>query len=270
MKRETRINGILARWNRFCQVCGKVDKNRVSNHFNSGMILCEKCKNQYNRQGLFIEQSRFDKNKVEIYGDECWIALNNFKGEISDWCIIDTEDYDKIKNYKWFKRTDGRVVTNVTSLNIGVSHLRIHNLIMNFDESIKYEYEVDHIDCDTLNNKKSNLRIVTKSKNGMNRGLQSNNSTGVCGVVSRDHNNTSPWIPQIKIDKKMIRLGTEYSFDEAVKKRLMSESNLFKKHSNNYNPSTNTIQLTYISHDDNLQTFIEVSLTGEILKFEKL
>lgn len=270
MSRKININGISSYWSKFCQVCGRVDGNRVSHHAKSGMTLCEKHKNQYNRHGSFMEQSKFENNKVEFKGDECWLGLNNFKGGISDWCVIDSDDYDKIKDYKWFKRNDGRVVANVTSLNIGVSHLRIHNIIMNFNEDLKYEYEVDHIDCNTLNNKKSNLRIVTKSKNGMNRGLQSNNLTGVCGVVSIKHNNQSPWMPQIKINRKMIRLGTEYSFDEAVKKRLIAEAELFKEHSNNYNFDTQTLQLTYTSLDDKLQTYIECDLQGQILQFTKL
>lgn len=100
--------------------------------------------------------------------------------------------------------------------------------------------------------------------------MQSNNSTGVVGVVSVKHNNTSPWMPMIKISGKITRLGTEYSFDEAVKKRLIAEAELFKEHSNNYNFDTQTLQLTYISHDDNLPTFIEVDLQGNILQFKKL
>ena len=68
----------------------------------------------------------------------------------------------------------------------------------------------------------------------------------------------------------MIRLGTRYSFDEAVKIRLIEESKLFKEHSNNFNHESQTLQLTYYSHDDSKQTFIESDLQGNIIKFEKL
>ena len=70
-------------------------------------------------------------------------------------------------------------------------------------------------------------------------------------------------------DKGKIRKRFD-SFDDAVKFRLQNESILFKEYSNNYNPQTQTIQLTYTSHDDSLQTYIEVSLDGQIIQFKKL
>jgi len=208
------------------------------------------------------------RNEIIIKDDCAIIKLYNNHAVVIDECYIDIEDIKTISPYRWFKRKDNRVVSNVSSLNLGVSHIRLHNLIMGI--STDSEFEVDHIDKNPLNNRKDNLRVVNKSNNLMNRGIQINNSTGVCGVVSRDHNNTSPWIPQIKINRKMIRLGTRYSFDEAVKIRLIEESKLFKEHSNNFNHESQTLQLTYYSHDDSKQTFIESDLQGNIIKFEKL
>ena len=168
-----------------CVICGREHKIRVSFHNLSGMILCEKHKQQFIRHGTFMEQSREDKNKIVIHESLGYASLftNNRKGEIIAECFIDVEDIDKVKDYKWFMRKDKRIVSNITKdKNSKISHIRIHNLIMGIDAN--YEYEVDHIDCNPLNNRKSNLRISTKSTNGMNRGLQSNNSTGVTGEIS--------------------------------------------------------------------------------------
>jgi len=169
--------------------------------------------------------------------------------------------------YKWFMREDFRVVANISKSKGSPTHIRLHNLIMDFNPS--KEAEVDHEDLNPLNNRKRNLRVVSKSKNLMNRALQSNNNTGVCGVVSRDSNNTPPWVPQIKKGGKMKRLGTKYTFDEAVISRVIAESSEFGSNSNNYNKHTKTLQLRYVSHDDDKTTFIECDLDGNLVRFEK-
>lgn len=44
------------------------------------------------------------------------------------------------------------------------------------------EDEVDHEDLNNSNNAWLNLRLASRSENGSNRGLQSNNSTGIKGI----------------------------------------------------------------------------------------
>lgn len=93
----------------------------------------------------------------------------------------------------------------------------------------------------------------------------------VVGVKITKYNTYSPFIV---LNGKVNYLGTEVKYDDAVTKRIINEainlSILNKNGWTHYNPTTNTLQLTYLSHDDNKQTFIEVSLNGEILKFQKL
>lgn len=247
-----------------CEICGR-SKNEypVGFHSKSGKILCGKHKAQYDRYGRFMEQTRYEPNKIINDGKISYICLNDFRGNIVDKAIIDTEDLPKVSGYKWFKRVDGRVVANVASERGESSHVRLHNVIMNPTEG----YMVDHVKGDTLDNRKEMLRIVTEKQNACNNTIQTNNTSGVVGVTRANYDG---WIPQIKKDRRMIRLGSHKSFDVAVERRLRGECLYFGKYSRNYNPSTNTIQLTYLSHDDNLETFIEVDLEGNVLQFKKL
>jgi len=249
---------------RKCEICGveSTSKNRVGNHSKSGSALCNKHRQQYNRHGSFSKQTRADPNKITIDGNVAYIHLNDFHGFIIAKAIIDVEDIDKIVGYKWFMRQDGRVVSNITASSDGKTHVRLHNVIMNPNNG----YIVDHINGDTLDNRKFQLRIVTEKQNSKNNTIQTNNTSGVTGVVLSQSNT---WVPQIKKDRKMIRLGNEKSFDEAVKKRIKAEANYFKEYTRNYNIETDTIQLKYLSHDDQKQTFIECDLDGNIIKFEK-
>ena len=127
---------------------------------------------------------------------------------------------------------------------------------------------VDHINMNKSDNRLCNLRIVDDSKNEMNKGIRGNNTSGVKGV-SFDNSRNKWWGEILRIDKGKVRKRFE-NFDDAVIFRIKNEAELFREYSNNYNTQTQTLQLTYLSHDDNLQTYIECDLQGNITKFKKL
>lgn len=64
---------------------------------------------------------------------------------------------------------------------------------------------IDHINGNGLDNRRKNLRLVTKSQNMMNRGIQKNNTSGFMGVSF--HKATGRWRAYIKKDKKQFYLG---------------------------------------------------------------
>jgi hypothetical protein len=73
--------------------------------------------------------------------------------------------------------------------------------------------EVDHIDPDnTLNNARSNLRIVSRGQNVWNKKRQVNNTSGFKGVTK----NGSGWMAQLKANGEYIYLGTRRTKEEAA------------------------------------------------------
>ncbi len=63
----------------------------------------------------------------------------------------------------------------------------------------------DHKNGNTLDNRRSNLRLATHSQNQHNKGLQSNNTSGYKGVTfSKTH---KKWRANIQIDNKKKFLG---------------------------------------------------------------
>jgi len=65
----------------------------------------------------------------------------------------------------------------------------------------------DHIDGDTLNNQKSNLRNCTPKENARNTARRSDNETGYKGVYKRDERIKNPFRARIKVDGVTLSLG---------------------------------------------------------------
>lgn len=82
--------------------------------------------------------------------------------------------------------------------------------------------EVDHINLNPLDNRIVNLRDVTRSENAINRGLQSNNTSGFKGVWKRSKSNS--WVAGICINGIRKKLGDFKSPElayEAYKREAM-------------------------------------------------
>jgi hypothetical protein len=95
--------------------------------------------------------------------------------------MVSPEDYDRVMQFKWSvsfikgtpyasrgaRKPDGRQ-----------SILYMHRFLI---EPAPGQH-VDHANRDSLDNRRSNIRIATRSQNMANRGLQSRNSSGFIGV----------------------------------------------------------------------------------------
>lgn len=73
--------------------------------------------------------------------------------------------------------------------------------------------EVDHIDCDGLNNRRENLRLATPEQNKFNKGKYRRNSSGFKGVSW--HKRQKKWTAQIQVNKNKIHIGSFDTPEEA-------------------------------------------------------
>lgn len=133
--------------------------------------------------------------------------------------LVDDEDYERVNQFKWYAQKHGngtfRAVRNETlrsrkdARETGLpihKTILMHRFILNVPDSM----DIDHVNHNTLDNQKDNLRICTHSQNTMNQLLQGGTSSkykGVCWNKQR-----KKWIVYIKCEGKRTNLG--YFTDE--------------------------------------------------------
>jgi HNH endonuclease len=130
------------------------------------------------------------------------IALSQGK-----YALVDDEDYQELNKYKWhtYLSTNKKYYASRNSPRIkGVKHLiKMHRMIMGCEKADGKN--VDHINGDTLDNRRSNLRLCTVQENNLNKGRQINNKSGYKGVYK--HSQYDVYVAQIKVGKKRIHIG---------------------------------------------------------------
>lgn len=95
---------------------------------------------------------------------------------------VDGEDYEYLRQWKWGYSNSGYAYRILTRSTDGLRSQRIlymHRLLAKTPPDL----QTDHVNRDKLDNRKSNLRVVTRSGNNHNRPLQSNNTSGYKGIT---------------------------------------------------------------------------------------
>lgn len=137
----------------FCENCGKEIYKRPSYVKNRKHLFCSiKCSKQFYKYIYMID------NKFEITENEIYIFLPpDYKMK----CIIDKDKKDLLTNYKFVKCG---LYVDAKNRETG-KRIKLHRLIMNCPKNMV----VDHINHNTLDNRKCNLRICTTQENSLNR-----------------------------------------------------------------------------------------------------
>jgi len=135
--------------------------------------------------------------------------------------IVDDDDYEWLMQHKWHYHRTGYARR-------GSGGRKQHRKLYMHREIAKAPsgFDVDHINGNTLDNRKSNLRICTRKENIRNQKLISvkRRKTSVYKGVSWDKRD-GRWIAQITVDRRSIRLGSftneldgALAYDEAARR----------------------------------------------------
>jgi len=195
---------LISKTKRICQTKGCERK-----HYAKG--LCKRCYRQTKYENG-IHRTVRDPNEFIIEGNICRILLYDKYANYKHTAIIDAEDLNLVKNYKWMSAQTiyGHWYVR-TSINRKI--IPIHRMIM--AHLLDDTKEIDHKNHNTFDNRKSNLRVCNRSQNMMNKKITKNNTSGFKGVSFCNH--TQKWKASLSKQSKFIYLGLYKTALEAAK-----------------------------------------------------
>lgn len=99
--------------------------------------------------------------------------------------LIDDEDFERVNQFKWHfvNGKYGGYARRTLNPKPSIGRYKHKDIYLHaFLLKPSKNMMVDHINHDTLDNRKDNLRIVTASENAMNRKKRNDNTTGYIGI----------------------------------------------------------------------------------------
>jgi hypothetical protein len=177
-------------------------------------------------------------NKVDwepiIEGSLTKVPLSYFGG----FALIDTEDLDKVRHARWHADEKGYVKCQLNR-----KTLRMHRIIMDAPKGM----DVDHINHDPRDCRKSNLRVCSRSQNQCNS-VTRRSKTGVKGVGIKKNHKYKRFCASIQINHKSHHLGYFSTLEEAIAVRKQAELTYhgdYQYNAQDFGPLLNSVNPNY-------------------------
>lgn len=165
----------------------------------------------------------FDYRKSNLFSGNIYTKRNDhYEIECFDGKIIKVDEcsLDIVKLYQWHVDKNNYAITKLKSGRV----IKMHRLLLEVVNDS--EIEVDHINRDTVDNRLSNLRIVSRSLNCFNRDVTKYNTSGCIGVYKMSGYDDK-WCAQINHDGVRHYLGSFDNLSDAVSARRNAEAKYY-------------------------------------------
>ena len=144
------------------------------------------------------------------------------RGHVVGFALVDAADAPTVMRFRWNRMNAGYARTNLGKRNplraMMPEHERssvmMHQLVM----GCLMSSVIDHINQNKLDNRRCNLRVVSKSENAINSKVRNTNTSGFRGVSWESQ--TGKWRATVNQGKKRISAGR---YDCAVEAALAAD-----------------------------------------------
>lgn len=167
------------------------------------------------------------KNDFEIRGDTSAIFLKRRDGSVLE-TLIDTDDLDHVGTFQftWFAHWSPDLESfyaegNSQKVNGRQKTIRFSRWVLNAPSGAC----VDHINHDTLDNRRSNLRIVSNAENQQNHlTARSDSASGIRGVYW--HKRTQQWVACVRVNGRLVFYKYFHDIHDAEKAVIKARAEL--------------------------------------------
>lgn len=128
--------------------------------------------------------------------------------------LVDDDDFDRFSKFKWYLNGTNSVIGRMKKGAGKVYHL--HRVIMDAPR----DKQIDHINHNTLDNRKSNLRFATQAENNRNQRVQKNCKSGIKGVYWRPEKKR--WRAVLRFNGKIVLDNMFINIEDAANARRVA------------------------------------------------
>lgn len=206
---------------KICKICGRICS--PGEYF--GQEMCSKHYQQYLKYGRTLDNNPrtvWDPNEIRVLDGYAEIDTYTNTGEVLVTYKLDIEDIPLLGNHKW--RTVFKGKSKSPYLVTGHT-IYFHRLIMGNPVQ-----EVDHINRDSTDNRKSNLRISYRTQQLVNTKVRSDSTSGIKGVyyVNPRGKRRGGYRAEIQCNGKHIYSLNFETIEEAAYMRYLLEQFFYK------------------------------------------
>ena len=231
-EKKEKLLKIIEPLSNVCAACGITKEYRqilkTTLPDNEIQYLCSKHAVQIKKYGKVMDHNQrtvFEPNEIRILDDYCEIDTYDQFGNVTYTFKFSLCDIEIAKSRKWqLSMKDNGVKPYLSNKDTDYFHRVI------LKDKLQPGLEVDHINGDSADNIRENLRIIKKHENQQNMKIARNNTTGFTGVYERKDINM--WKSEFQY-MTCLTTSTSYPYKEmAIYYRYMLEL-YFKKNLRN-------------------------------------
>lgn len=200
---------------KFCKACGKINQTAYKEY-------CKKHYMQLSKYGKILDNNPrtiWDKNEIRILDTHAEIDTYDELGNVLHTYLLDIEDILLLEGHKW----RSIIKRNIKQPYLGTKHtIYFHRLLLGNPNC-----DVDHINQNTLDNRKINLREASDTVQRINSKIRIDNTQGIKGIYYLTKNNK--YRAEISFENKKIYSKAFCTKEEACYMRYLLEIFFFSK-----------------------------------------